>query len=831
MSELFLKAMNMSISASWLILAVLICRLVLKKAPKWVYVLLWGIVAARLLFPFSIESDLSLIPSAETISPEIMMDATPAIHTGIPAINNAVNPIISQSFAPSPEASANPLQIWIPVLAVVWIVGAVVLLAYTAISFWLLRKKVDTAILFRDNIFQSENVGSPFVLGIIRPKIYLPFKMDGQDMDHVVAHELAHIRRRDHWWKPLGFLLLAVHWFNPLMWLAYVLLCRDIELACDEKVIKELDHEQRADYTQALLTCSVNRRMIAACPLAFGEVGVKERVKSVMNYRKPAFWIVVLAVAACGVVAVCFLTDPKSIDAQLAVFIDCEIANHHQSAQSAENFCCLDWEVLGTKKNGNQTAVYMWVLYMEYSYDNGLKEEAGAHVPTVITVEKDGNYRLAEYWEPRDGSYYAGDIRDKFPWYLHLAALDPQRYIDRQLAACEKMAREHFNAASYTEMSNAGAAATLSLNDVIALSQKGHNLSWADFENFDHVDTGSGLYIWKFEINELFTLLIGGSSTDTKIKPMYINLIANDGTDSYIDIRDGGVTGFIDLHKDNPVVFKCGAAWQCSPVGRSEEMFSKMLALNGFSERFAMNSIQYLPVVRINSTEELQAVKEILSPYADLDHSAYPDAPAFTAAAEAYDDGFFASSTLFLVYTEEPTTAVRHSVEYVLLSNRILSIGIERLDPGAGDTMMEGWLIAVAVSTDLIANADEIEARISSTAYVDRQFLSDTEIIDFSYNEDLNSIRDSYPGIAKEDYPGVKFAGFINDSETEIGGVEDAVERAKRECTIKYDTVIPYYDSSMSIWKIVFCLSDTLGGDQAVFLNEKGITVLVVYGE
>lgn len=310
MTGLFLKIINMSISASWLILAVLICRLVLKKAPKWVNVLLWGIAAVRLLFPFSVESALSLIPSAETITPEIMMDASPTINTGIPAINNAVNPVISQSFAPSPAASANPLQIWIPVLAAAWMIGVVGVLAYTAVTYWRLRGKVGTAVLLRDNIFQSENVSSPFVLGIVKPKIYLPFKLDGRDMGYVIAHELAHIRRGDHWWKPLGFLLLAVYWFNPLMWLAYVLLCRDIELACDEKVIKELGSEQRADYTQALLACSVSRRMIAACPLAFGEVGIKERVKSVMNYKKPAFWIIVLAVIVCTVVAVCFLTDP-----------------------------------------------------------------------------------------------------------------------------------------------------------------------------------------------------------------------------------------------------------------------------------------------------------------------------------------------------------------------------------------------------------------------------------------------------------------------------------------------------------------------------------------
>ena len=311
MSEAFLKIVNMSISAGWLVLAVLALRLILKKAPKWVNVLLWGIVAVRLLCPISIESALSLIPSTQTISPEIMVDHTPEITTGIPALNSAINPIISDSFAPNPGDSANPLQILIPVAANIWFLGMLVLLLYTATSYFSLRRKLRTATILRDNVYQCVAVDSPFVLGILRPKIYLPYQMEGQDLEHVVAHEQAHIRRKDHWWKPLGFLLLTVHWFNPLMWIAYILLCRDIELACDEKVIKELGNEQRADYTQALVHCSVSRRMIAACPLAFGEVGVKDRVRSIMNYRKPTFWIMVTAVIACVAVAVCFLTDPK----------------------------------------------------------------------------------------------------------------------------------------------------------------------------------------------------------------------------------------------------------------------------------------------------------------------------------------------------------------------------------------------------------------------------------------------------------------------------------------------------------------------------------------
>ena len=335
MSELFLKIVNMSISASWVVIAVLTLRFCLKKAPKWVNVLLWGIVAARMVFPFSIESVLSLIPSAETISPTIMMEQSPSVQTGVPALNHVINPVISSSFTPAPGASANPLQIWIPILTGIWLFGIAALFLYSAVSYWRLHRKVCEAVILRGNIYQSEKVCSPFVLGIIRPKIYLPYHMDSREMGHVIAHEQTHICRRDHWWKPLGFLLLTIHWFNPLMWLSYVLLCRDIELACDEKVIGEMGNEQRADYTQALVTCSVGRRVIAACPLAFGEIGVKERVKSVMNYKKPAFWIVLASVIVCAVIAVCFLTNP--IGFQFDVSANTIVSANHFDMRNADD--------------------------------------------------------------------------------------------------------------------------------------------------------------------------------------------------------------------------------------------------------------------------------------------------------------------------------------------------------------------------------------------------------------------------------------------------------------------------------------------------------------
>ena len=336
MNELFLKIINMSISASWLILAVLILRLVLKKAPKWVNVLLWGIVAVRLICPFSFKSALSLIPSAETFPEKIISGPSFDVQTGITPIDNRINDYLGDRYFEGVTVPANNGNNIMTILTIVWTIGILLLGAYTVISYWRLRRKVDTAVRYKDNIFQSENVKSPFVLGIIKPRIYLPFSMNEQNLEHVVAHEQAHIRRKDHWWKPLGFLLLTIYWFNPLMWLAYVLLCRDIELACDEKVIKKLGNEQRADYTQALVACSVNRRMIAACPLAFGEVGVKERVKSVMNYKKPAFWVIILAVIACVIVAVCFLTNPKQDRYTLRIVVP---------AGSQEEFVYTDEEV------------------------------------------------------------------------------------------------------------------------------------------------------------------------------------------------------------------------------------------------------------------------------------------------------------------------------------------------------------------------------------------------------------------------------------------------------------------------------------------------------
>lgn len=584
MTELFLEVVNLSISAGWLVLAILLVRLILKKAPKWVNVLLWGIVAVRLICPFSIESVLSLIPSAETIPINIGMDTSPAINSGVSSINSMVNPMLEQSNIPVPGASVNPLQITIGIYANIWALGVLAMLIYMAISYFALRWKLRTAVILRGNIYQCETVSSPFVLGIVMPKIYLPYTIDRHNLRHVVAHERAHIRRKDHWWKPLGFLLLSVHWFNPLMWIAYILLCRDIELACDEKVIAELGNEQRADYTQAIVACSVNRPMIAACPLAFGEVGVKERIKSVMNYKKPAFWIVIMALICCIVVAVCFLTDPVTIGDHFVLtnvrssadtnklFYDIQLGNQVMSGE-----IYVEQWIDGTCVNSAPVVMTQYVDSIEITMGN--RRVDGASVGTDIRIETNqyGGSLLTYFAHPEDlnvkGWSFNGYEPDKkikltADKEVILAAMafdcgNGVRTVDiKTLTAKPEILEKAENmivvravfSADPLGVTNHGEASlpteVLTLNDVIILSQKGYDLTWSDFEKYDYTEIGSGLHIRAYEINESFELWIGG--TDPYTAPMYIYLIMPDGLDidTRIDIRNGGVAEFIQAHDE-----------------------------------------------------------------------------------------------------------------------------------------------------------------------------------------------------------------------------------------------------------------------------------------
>lgn len=448
MEAVFISIFNMSITASWLVLAVIILRLLLKKAPKKITVGMWALVGIRLVCPLSFESIFSLIPSAVTIPTAITDSLYPAIQSGIPTLDEAVNSYISEAIAPSLGFGINPIQVIIFIAYLIWIVGMVLMLLYSVISYFRIYIKVREATPLKNKIWICDRIDTPFIMGAIRPRIFLPSDISAQDAQFVIAHETAHLKRHDHWWKPLGFLLLTVYWFNPVLWVAYILLCRDIEIACDERVINNMGTQIKKPYSDALINCSVPRRMIAACPLAFGEVGIKGRIKSVLNYKKPAFWISLTAIVLCVAVAVGFATNPlsdKSIDEPLAAFIEREI-DGMRLKKYEDHFYSLDWVPIETKRNGNITTVYMWVLYMDYIYDNGVVTPVKYdHHPMVITVwEDDGDYYRIERWVVRGKPYNVYDVKEHFPWYLRGKALDSERYIDEQTANCDRKAKEHF---------------------------------------------------------------------------------------------------------------------------------------------------------------------------------------------------------------------------------------------------------------------------------------------------------------------------------------------------------------------------------------------------
>ncbi|MBQ5633710.1 MAG: hypothetical protein IIV11_02365, partial [Clostridia bacterium] len=331
MSSVFLTVLNMSITASFLAVAVMILRLIFKRSPRWMMCVLWGFVAIRLIIPFSIESALSLLPSAEPIPNDIIYSPEPSVNTGITAVDKVINPVISDRFSPekeeelptyplppeegiesSPSVPEEPTPLFslTAVLSAVWLTGTAAMLVYTLVSYFCIRRRIGEAVECDRNILICDRISSPFILGVFRPRIYLPSSMNENDMKYVIAHERAHLARLDHLWKPVGFLLLAVYWFNPIMWVAYILLCKDIELACDEKVIGKLGNDFKKPYSEALINCSIPRRMVSACPVAFGEVGVKERIRNIMKFKKPTIIICAVAVLVCAAVAVFFLTDP-----------------------------------------------------------------------------------------------------------------------------------------------------------------------------------------------------------------------------------------------------------------------------------------------------------------------------------------------------------------------------------------------------------------------------------------------------------------------------------------------------------------------------------------
>lgn len=580
--------LNMSLTASVAIVLVILLRLLLKKAPKVISYALWAVVLFRLLCPVSIDSSFSLYnlfdaPTEESgtmtsvieyVPSNIVHTEYPSVALPVPGISDAINETLPQG---EEQLRADPLEGPIFIATYVWMAGVLAMVIYSIVSYIRLRGKLSIVVPLRDNIFIADDIKSPFVVGLFRPKIYLPCNLGDKEQEYIILHEQHHIKRLDHVMKALAFLALAIHWFNPLVWVAFILSGKDMEMSCDEAVVRKLGTQIRADYTASLLSLATGKRIIAGMPLAFGEGNTKDRIRNLANWKKPAFWVVLLAAIACVVLAVCLLTNPITMSDHFVL----------TNTDSPANTNKLSYDIqLGNKVMSGQIYVEQWidgacvkstpVVMTQYvdSIDIVMRDrrEDGTSVGTDIQIETNqyGGSLLTYFEHPQNfdvrGWGFTGyELNEKRRLMSNDEVILAAKAFDDgsgiRTFGCETLVNEpdRIKDAGYMivvravfsedplGVTNHGEASfpteVLTLNDVIILSQKGYDLSWADFENYDYIETGSGLYIRVYEINAIFRLMIGGGSPDSD--PMYIYLALADDLDTRIDIRDGGVTEFI----------------------------------------------------------------------------------------------------------------------------------------------------------------------------------------------------------------------------------------------------------------------------------------------
>ena len=748
MSKLFLDLLNASISASWLVLAVLLARFCLKRAPRWTVVLLWAIVALRLLWPgeITLESPLSLVPSAETIPHTILTENSFDLQTGIDPVDERVNDYLGDRYYEGVTVPTNRGKDMVGAISILWVMGMVALSGYALISYLRIKRRVATAVRLWEGVYQSEFVTSPFVLGLIKPRIYLPNHMEEKILLHVLEHETAHIRRRDHWWKPVGYALLTLYWFNPVMWVAYFFLCRDIELACDERVARTLDDRGRMEYSEALLRSSVSRWGISACPLAFGEVGVKARIRSVLHYKRPAFWVIVAALVLCVVMAVCFLTNPLP-------------KTDHLTLREVDGMG-IDWSAnyqvdLGREVGSGTLVVESWyrgevirsnqVLFTgkakEFTLSMSVRrgEERNEGVDVDLKTDQYGGslltymaFPLAE--EVSGWSFASHKIGEKLTVTpgndLVLAAMAFDTGNGVRSVDIKKLAEEPAYLANYDcilliravfseeEMEPQAIGLVpeeisepkevLTLDTIRKLSKKGEALSWADFEMFDYMETGSGLYIRSYETDDpLFTLLIGGTSFESE--PMYIYIMANNGTEAALDIRTGDVDAFIEANRELPIMESLsGSWWWCRVEPKSGESINDEIAklitdATGVPAGSDLGKGMYLPVIRITSSRELAELASLV----EGEVYSHPDGTDSTPLQEKlkeYDDDYFAEKELVVVWPPDGNYTV-NSVNY---SQGTLSVVMENLWPDRDGMVpvVGDWLIPVEIGK--VAGSDEI---------------------------------------------------------------------------------------------------------------------------
>lgn len=530
------KLLNMSLTASVAIVLVILLRLLLKKAPKVISYALWGVVLFRLLCPVSIGSNFSIYnlfdaPAQESgtitsvieyVPSNIVHTEYPSVALPVPGISDVINEALPQG---REQLVADPLEAPMSIATYVWMIGVLGMVTYSIVSYIRLRRKLSVVVPQRDNIFIADDIKSPFVVGLFRPKIYLPCNLGDKEQEYIILHEQHHIKRLDHVMKALAFLALAIHWFNPLVWVAFILASKDMEMSCDEAVIRKIGGDVRADYSASLLTLATGRRIIAGTPLAFGEGDTKGRINNLSKWKKPAVWVVLVAVVACVVLAVCLLTNPSQTRdtmkwAQSLSVEDVASADLVVYPQAADK----QFKQLSAEELSEMVAL---INESKGKYRIEHEELAGGGISFYITM-KDGTSHSVENigntYLVIDGEYYEASYNWLNGWSKRFGEGNtriPDQYF----------------------------SVPLTLDEVLELSQRGHELIWGDFNSYKYYETGSGLYIRVYEIDDDFSLWIGGSGPEYELEPMYIYLALKDDIDTHIDIRDGNVAEFIGQHR------------------------------------------------------------------------------------------------------------------------------------------------------------------------------------------------------------------------------------------------------------------------------------------
>ena len=747
---MFITILGMSIKAGIIAAVVLLLRPLLGKAPKFIRCILWALVAVRLVCPFSIESTASLLPGSQTLAHDITYSDPAAAESGISYIGGADEAVSSITV---PAVSAEPFNLT-KAATVVWLIGMASMLIYAAVSAVVLKKKVAASIEVERGVRICDDIKAPFILGIIKPCIYIPSSEGGQRLSVMTAHERAHISRGDHIWKPLGFALLAVYWFNPLMWISYIFFCRDIELACDEKVIKNMDIGGKKLYSEALLYCGSERRAVAACPLAFGETGIKQRVKSVLNYKKPAFWVIIAALAVCAAVSICFLTDPAKteLSGEEESYLHSVILERGKYDEAADIYPCEDHIILKTDRSGGKIKIWALVFYGEYSCKNGeIAEGSGWHVPAVITLDMSGNGYSSTYEEPRDGTYYAKDIKKLFPFHLRRKAINIHEYASEQSERCRKKAEKHFMLYDIPGM-NIGADIP-----IILYADKRSVILCGTF-GFIVFDTESGSVTNRCPAEKLKTDNVFDAQASEDGKRIYFHSNFNSfGSpyDYYWDIRSGKIK---DAAKYTvPSYYRLeeslGTADELSEISESG-LFGATAARCGkyvwydtidstglvsslelirydadtksrdvfkvFPETYRNESeshsipfaaqyirtagytgLDYPKSVVIRSRDELDAYIEKTSGVYDLASKMELDSViGFPDVCDKYGSGFFEDNFLILIVSEEPSGSIRLNVESIVKNGLTgqLDISLERIIPETGTCDMAAWHVILELS-------------------------------------------------------------------------------------------------------------------------------------